>query len=713
MFSQNTEWMVYTYSDEVNCQLIQGNYNWIGTNGGIAKLNISTGEIEFLNSGNSGLQHNFVQCLATDLSENIWVGSQGNNSCGAISSFNGNNWTYFETPVNYKNYNSITVANNGDVWVGTRLFGLLHYNGDEWETFNVENSSLPSNSIGQILAENDEAVWAIINGQEYSPGCLAKYNGDNWVLYDTSNSNIPSNNVCSLDIDEFGNKWIGTCEGLTMFDGSNWVIYSTENSGIPGNIITSVKCDIENNIWVGTYNSGLAYFDGNSWTVYNDTNSMLPTNKIKSIDIDDNNTLWIIYNLEFAYQGSRIVTFNGTEWVQYSTNSSLLPNNFPVSLALDIDSSVWVGTNDGFASIKDNEWTLYTSENTPLEDDDIRAIACEENGTKWFGALNYGLVEYYNQEWTVYTLDNSPLTSREINCITIDENNNKWIGTSSGGMDSGGLIKISDDNNWTIYNSSNSDLPYDKVECITIDESGIIWVGTRNGLVKIENDIWTVFNTSNSGLPDSWICSLGIDSTNTLWVGTRYEGLVKYDGNNWTVYNEENSGIPDNCVFAITVDENNNLWLGTMSGGLTKYDGTDWASFDCTNSGMPGLYTTNILIDHDNTKWITATALNSGGVALYNENGLTTGTDEIEQLEEVNMISLFPNPVNNNLNVKVNAEYLQYSIILTDITGRVVKIVSIENNQKTIDVSKLPSGLYMISASHKQNIIGADKFIKF
>ncbi len=711
LFPQSSNWTVYTNSDEVNCQVIQENYNWVGTNGGIAKINISTGDIEYVNSGNSGLQQNYVQCLEADINGNIWVGNLGTNICGGLSSFNGNDWTYYNPPPNYRKYNSITADETGDVWVSTDWSGLFHYDSSGWEVFNMGNSPLPTNSIGKVLVENDSTVWAIVQWQQNMQGCLAKYDGNNWVLIDTTNSNIPSNDVCSIDIDEFGNKWISTCEGLAMFDGNNWIVYNTENSGIPGNIITSVAFDTDNNIWIGTWNSGLAYFDGNSWTIYNDTNSLLPNNKIISLDIDNNNTVWIIYELDYSYQGSRIISFDGTEWIQYETNSSPMPNNFPVSLALDMDSSVWVGTNDGFANIKDNVWTLYTSQNTPLENDDIRAIACEKNGTKWFGSLFYGLIKYYNQEWTVYTLDNSPLTSRQINCITIDENNNKWIGTSSGGMDSGGLIKISNDNNWTIYNSNNSDLPYNKVSCVTIDESGIIWVGTWNGLVKIENDIWTVFDTTNSDLPDSWICSLAVDSTNTLWVGTRYEGLVKYDSQNWTVYNDENSRIPDNCVFAITVDTDNSLWLGTMYGGLTKFDGAEWTSFNCTNSGMPGSYTTNILIDHNNTKWVTATSLNTGGVALYNENGLT-GTNEIEQLTETNIISLFPNPVNNYLNVNINTNYSQFNITLSDITGKVIRIISTEKSQKAIDVSGLPAGLYIISVSHKKEIIGTNKFIK-
>lgn len=704
LFPQNSDWMIYTNSEEVNCQLRQGNYNWVGTNGGLAKINITTGEVEYINTGNSGLEQNYVKCLAADINGNIWVGNRASTFCGELSSFNGNNWTYYDPPFHYKDYNSITAVDNGDMWVSTDLSGLLHYYDSKWEVFNMENSQLPTNSIGKVLVENDSAIWVIVQYESYNEGCLAKYDGNNWVLFDTANSHIPSNCISSIDIDKLGNKWLGTCEGLAKFDGNNWINYTTENSGIQDNIITSVACDEDNNIWVGTY-AGLAYFDGNSWTIYNDTNSLLPSNRIRSLSIDVNNVVWIIYEPNF-YEGGRIISFDGTKWVQYETNSSMMPNNFPVSLALDIDSSVWIGTNNGFANIKDNVWTSYSTQNTPLEADDIRAIACEKDGTKWFGASLYGLIKYYNQEWTVYTTANSPLSSTEIKCITIDENNNKWIGTGTGG-----LIKISSDKNWNNYNSSNSALPYNKVSCVCIDKSGVIWVGTWNGLVKIENDIWTVYDTSNSDLPDSWICSLAIDSTNTLWVGTRYEGLVSYENNNWIVYNDENSGLPDNFVFEITVDTDNAIWIGTGTGGLTKFEGTAWTTFNCTNSGMPGSYTTNIIIDHNNTKWVTATSINSGGIALYNENGLT-GTSEIEKLTETNMISVFPNPVNNYLNIKINTEYSQYNITLSEITGKVIRKISTEINEKTIDVSGLQAGLYIISVSHNKEIVGTNKFVK-
>jgi len=96
---------------------------------------------------------------------------------------------------------------------------------------------------------------------------------------------------------------------------------------------------------------------------------------------------------------------------------------------------------------------------------------------------------------------------------------------------------------------------------------------------------------------------------------------------------------------------------------------------------------------------------------MYNENGLT-GTSETEQPAKTNIISVFPNPADNYLNVNLNTEYSRFNITLTDITGKVIRIISTKKHQKTIDISGLPAGLYMISVSHKKKIIGTDKFIK-
>ncbi|GAB1442529.1 hypothetical protein MASR2M39_13650 [Ignavibacteriales bacterium] len=65
--------------------------------------------------------------------------------------------------------------------------------------------------------------------QDY--GGLAKFDGTNWTVYNTTAFRLPHNNVQSMEIDQNGNKWIGTYGGgIAKFDSTNWTVYNTTNS---------------------------------------------------------------------------------------------------------------------------------------------------------------------------------------------------------------------------------------------------------------------------------------------------------------------------------------------------------------------------------------------------------------------------------------------------------------------------------------------------
>ena len=93
VLSQNPEWINYTNGHEVNSVVIDGDNIWAGTNGGLVKLNKTTGEITFYNKANSGLPDNDVRSLAIDGSGNKWIGTYD----GGLAKFDGKNWTVYNT----------------------------------------------------------------------------------------------------------------------------------------------------------------------------------------------------------------------------------------------------------------------------------------------------------------------------------------------------------------------------------------------------------------------------------------------------------------------------------------------------------------------------------------------------------------------------------------------------------------------------------------
>ena len=140
--AQNSEWVQYTNGDNVTCQAIEGNINWIGTEGGLVKLNKETGETEFYNNANSGLAYNYISCITIDENGNKWIGNGGFSTYGGLLKFDGNNWTIYNnenSPLIYNKINSITIDEIGNKWIGTKYEGLVYFDDTNWTFYNIDN----------------------------------------------------------------------------------------------------------------------------------------------------------------------------------------------------------------------------------------------------------------------------------------------------------------------------------------------------------------------------------------------------------------------------------------------------------------------------------------------------------------------------------------------------------------------------------------------
>lgn len=153
-------------------------------------------------------------------------------------------------------FSSLTVDNQNNKFVGTFSFGLIGFN----ET-----------------------------------------NGNQLDFASGEDKNFPSPYVKALALDNNGQLWIGTENGLRiLFNSANFFNNSVVSNivileeGIPkellsNQLITTIAVDGSNNKWVGTADSGLFYFspDGQE-TIFHFTtdNSPLPTNNINEVTID-------------------------------------------------------------------------------------------------------------------------------------------------------------------------------------------------------------------------------------------------------------------------------------------------------------------------------------------------------------------------------------------------------------------------------------------
>ncbi len=93
ILAQNPEWFNFTNGQKIQSLADEVGYLWIGTTGGLVKINKTSGETIFFDKLKSALPDNNVLSLVTDVSGNIWIGT----SAGGLAKFDGTNWTVYNS----------------------------------------------------------------------------------------------------------------------------------------------------------------------------------------------------------------------------------------------------------------------------------------------------------------------------------------------------------------------------------------------------------------------------------------------------------------------------------------------------------------------------------------------------------------------------------------------------------------------------------------
>jgi uncharacterized repeat protein (TIGR01451 family) len=199
------------------------------------------------------------------------------------------------------------------------------------------------------------------------------------------------------------------------------------------------------------------------------------------------------------------------------------------------------------------------------------------------------------QTWTHYTTADG-LAADEVRSIAIDANGNKWFGTYNGG------VSKFDGINWTTYTTADG-LFNNTIRYIYVDKSGSVWVASGlggYGLDKYDGSIWTAYDSVLTGNP---VTSIAQDIYGNMWFGAAFGGVIKFDGNNWTTYTITN-GFLDDCITSIATDFQGNVWCGTFNNGIAKFDGVNWTRYIVT-SGLNCNLVNSIAIDAQNNLWST------------------------------------------------------------------------------------------------------------
>jgi signal transduction histidine kinase/ligand-binding sensor domain-containing protein/DNA-binding response OmpR family regulator len=208
---------------------------WIGTGAGLKIFNKKTKRITNYLPENR-INYSFTSVLYKDKEQTLWCGS-GGGIC--LIDKEGNAVPLrIGTERFKKNVRAITQTKDGDMWIGTRDYGIIHIRRGKESFQFIHNEKWNSiySDISYIYEDSKERLWI----GTWGAGLYQITNRDTLGYCNYSETDGLSDNlIYSIYEDHNGQLWISTCNGLSCFNPEKKLFYKyTSYDGLPGNEFT-------------------------------------------------------------------------------------------------------------------------------------------------------------------------------------------------------------------------------------------------------------------------------------------------------------------------------------------------------------------------------------------------------------------------------------------------------------------------------------------
>ncbi|WP_458628043.1 type IX secretion system anionic LPS delivery protein PorZ [Winogradskyella sp. PC D3.3] len=434
----------------------------------------------------------------------------------------------FQPTVDFDTSFSTATLINGFVYIGTKDFGVLTTEINGGTDYTVIRPNGPLENNIYKLNATTQTVWATY-GQYTS--ALNPY-----PLTSKGISYLNDGYWTSLPVDSLFNAYELNEITPNIFNPNQVFISSFFNGIVEIN-------DFEPTVLLNETNSGLE-----SLVLSDDPNYI--DIRVSATEFDPSGLLWTLTS--FVERPLKSYDPNSGAWRAYSFSDLIDPpsseNGF-FDMEIDDNGTKWIGSyNNGLIAYNEN------IANNPLRNINTEAqnvdpftrfisLAIDNRNQLWVGTTN-GLKVLYNTsgfyEDTNPTLssiiileDGIPkelLEGQTITDIKVDGSNNKWIGT----VDSG-VFYFSSDGQTTIYHftKNNSPLPSNTINDISVDsDNGIVYIATTKGLLSFKAG----GSKTESTLEDAFVYPnpvrpeyniLGFNDLNDINKGIKVSGLTE------------------------------------------------------------------------------------------------------------------------------------------------------------------------------------------
>ena len=223
------------------------------------------------------------------------------------------------------------------------------------------------------------------------------------------------------------------------------------------------------------------------------------------------------------------------------------------SIAVAPDSTVWIAGGGSILSFDGENWTIH--------DDNIPAgnwehITVTRDGAVWACGLNAGALEYRNGSWMHWTTANSPLVSNEVRAVYADQQNNLWLALGKSGI----TRKTGSD--WTYTDMDSLVSSSFEFNQFYADTSGKMWITSNMGVVLYEDGR---FINTQSFYNGGNICAVVVDANSVVWLMQKLIGLHRYENWNYNFYPVANL-LPSQPKKLISQPDNEKLMIANWGG---------------------------------------------------------------------------------------------------------------------------------------------------
>lgn len=253
LFNESDLINIPTSLDRIDDMVIDDaeNFWYCGQPSGLYKRNIdiNSGQVKVTSSPTDD-----ISSIAIDHQGQIWLGTKTD----TILKNSDEKWEIYSkiSGVCTENISKIESTEDGSIFFLGLNGCLSRFDGITWDSFRPPDNI----SIIDFTVDRDGNIWFIemSSSKEYS---LAKFDHSAWTIF-PAKGNIPyKEKILCIEVDLFGNVWIGSDVGVSKFNGSLWEFH-TESHGLPDSYILSIESDRVGNIWVGTKKGVAQYIQG-------------------------------------------------------------------------------------------------------------------------------------------------------------------------------------------------------------------------------------------------------------------------------------------------------------------------------------------------------------------------------------------------------------------------------------------------------------------